>query len=74
MVSVAWVDGGRDRGFASCCDGEMPSVRVVVVAAAREIKEKNADESEVRILVKRVGAPGGCRIACLDQVRWEMRG
>lgn len=56
MVSVAWVDGGRDRGFARCCDGGMASVRVVVVAAAREKREKSADEVEVRILVEWVGA------------------
>lgn len=54
VVSVAWVDGGRARGFARCCDGEMASVMVVVVAAARERRERRETrgyESEVRIFV-----------------------
>lgn len=63
------MDGGRDRGFARCCDAGIASVRVVDVAAARERREKIADEIEVRILVEWVGAPGGCRIAYLGDVR-----
>lgn len=51
VVRVAWVDGGRDRGFGRCCDGEMASIRLVVVATARERKENSGRGIEVRILV-----------------------
>lgn len=71
VVSVAWVDGGRLRGFARCCDGGMARIMVVVMVAAvtRDRKEKRGKGSEMRIFVNGTDHLAGvelCRCgACL---------
>lgn len=54
VVSVAWVEGGRVRGFGRAAVGGMLRVMVVVFAAAarerRERRERRGVRSEVRML------------------------
>lgn len=84
VVSVAWVEGGRVRGFGRMAEGGTARVRVVVAVAAaaavaaaereRDRRESSGLRIEVRIMAIGIGHLAGVARSKVDGVKelWQV--